>query len=109
MSAEYQFLGEAQLKSLYATEYRHFGISADMSREVNKKLFGARVSTRRLELGMSQEELAKAASMKQQGIGAIESGIVERPRKLKEIAAALKVEEDCARHHGGRSNHDPRS
>lgn len=65
-----------------------------MSREVNKKLFGARVSARRIELRMSQEALAEATGMKQQGIGAIEAGVVERPRKLREIAAALQVEEE---------------
>lgn len=65
-----------------------------MNETVDNVAFGKRVADRRSELGLSQTELAEAAGMKQQGVASIESGKVERPRKLKEIAEALGVTDD---------------
>ena len=56
---------------------------------VDKKAFGARVAARRMKLGLSQQALADLVGMKQQGIVSIEAGHVERPRLLRELAAAL--------------------
>lgn len=58
-----------------------------------KKAFGARVAQRRNELGLSQKDLAKAAGMGQQNISAIENGTTVRPGRLRELAAALNVNE----------------
>lgn len=55
---------------------------------------GKRISRRRIDLGISQTDLAVAVGMKQQGIQSIEDGKVERPRKLKEIASALRTSQD---------------
>lgn len=65
-----------------------------MSPKVNKKAFGKRVAAARDAAGMSQDELAAAVGMKQQGIGSIEKGEVERPRKLRELAQALSKSEE---------------
>lgn len=62
-------------------------------RDVDKSAFGRRVAGRREELGMTQEDLASATGMKQQGIAAIESGRVSRPRLLREIASTLRTKE----------------
>lgn len=62
--------------------------------EVDKEAFGARVASRRIKLGMSQTQLAKAVGMKQQGILNIEGGVVERPRRMTELAAALLTTEE---------------
>jgi SOS-response transcriptional repressor LexA len=56
---------------------------------VDKKAFGARVAQRRMKLGLSQQALADLVGMRQQGIVSIEAGHVERPRLLRELAAAL--------------------
>lgn len=55
---------------------------------------GSRIAARRVELGLSQADLAAAVGMRQQGIASIEAGIVERPRKLREIAKALRTTEE---------------
>jgi phage repressor protein C with HTH and peptisase S24 domain len=55
---------------------------------------GGRILLRRQELGISQVELANAVEMKQQGIQSIESGVVKRPGKLREIAAALLTSQE---------------
>jgi phage repressor protein C with HTH and peptisase S24 domain len=55
---------------------------------------GGRILLRRQELGISQVELADAVEMKQQGIQSIESGVVKRPGKLREIAAALRTSQE---------------
>lgn len=44
--------------------------------------------------GITQQELADAAGMRQQGIQAILAGRSKRPRKLKEIAEALSTSQD---------------
>ncbi len=56
---------------------------------VDKKAFGARVAQRRMKLGLSQQALADLVGMRQQGIVSIEAGHVERPRLMRELAAAL--------------------
>lgn len=50
-----------------------------------------RVKKRRLELGLSQEEAATRAGMKQQSWGSIEKGDTKKPRNIVSIAAVL----DC--------------
>lgn len=55
---------------------------------------GNRVKERRLELGLSQDDLAKLVKTSQQSIGLIERGERRRPRKLKELADALNVSQD---------------
>lgn len=49
-----------------------------------------RVKERRLELRLSQGDLAKAVGVTQQAIQQIEDGKTARPRKLKELAEALQ-------------------
>ncbi len=56
---------------------------------VTRHPLGARVAMRRSELGLSQEKLADAIGMKQQGIASIEKGEVRRPRQLRELSEAL--------------------
>lgn len=58
-------------------------------REIDKVAFGKRFASRRKKLGLSQAKLAEAVESKQQSIGNIEKGIVERPRNLHELAEAL--------------------
>lgn len=45
-------------------------------------------------VGESQSSLARAIGMRQQGIQAIVSGHVDRPRKLRELAQALKTTQE---------------
>lgn len=52
---------------------------------------GLRVKAAREAAGLSQAELAERVGMRQTGIGSIEAGDVERPRKIIEIARALNV------------------
>ena len=54
---------------------------------------GDRVRRAREAAGMSQSDIAVSAGMTQQAIGAIESGRVLRPKKLRETARALRVSE----------------
>ncbi|MFP9227575.1 helix-turn-helix domain-containing protein [Pectobacterium cacticida] len=51
-----------------------------------------RLKQKRLELGMTQAELAHSAGVKQQSIQLIEAGITKRPRFLFEIAKVLKCD-----------------
>mgnify|MGYP001195784469 CR=1 FL=1 len=51
-----------------------------------------RVKSRRLELGLTQAELAERAGTTQQGIVSIESGRTKRPRQLLELAKALQTD-----------------
>ena len=60
---------------------------------VDKGAFGQRVVRRRELLGLSQNALAEAVGMKQQGIDNIEHGLVSRPRLLRELARALRTTE----------------
>lgn len=61
---------------------------------VNPQQLGARVAQRRAALGMTQDDLAGAIGMKQQGIDSIEAGRVKRPRLLRELARTLQTAED---------------
>jgi phage repressor protein C with HTH and peptisase S24 domain len=58
-----------------------------------KHAVGPRIAARRAERGINQTALAEAVDMTQQGIQSIESGAVKRPKKLREIAAALRTTE----------------
>lgn len=51
-----------------------------------------RVLKRRKLLGMTQDELAKKAGVKQQSIQQLEDGVVKRPRYLLELSAALQCD-----------------
>jgi len=48
-----------------------------------------RVRKARSELGLTQQQLAERAGMRQQGIQSIEDGTSKRPRRLVELARAL--------------------
>lgn len=52
----------------------------------------ARIKQKRYELHLTQAELAIKASVKQQSIQQIESGVTKRPRYLFEIAGALNCD-----------------
>jgi SOS-response transcriptional repressor LexA len=73
--------------------YRNFCNVFSM-KSVDKKAFGDRVAQRRGKLGLSQQALADAVGMRQQGIVSIEAGDVSRPRLLRELAAALHTSEE---------------
>lgn len=60
-------------------------------RSVDKKAFGKRVAAKRKARGLSQPALAEAVGMSQQGINNLEQGVVQRPRGLIELAAALRT------------------
>jgi SOS-response transcriptional repressor LexA len=62
-------------------------------RQVDKKAFGRRVQELRESLRVSQSELAQTIGMRQQGINNIETGVVARPRLMRELAAALQTTE----------------
>jgi transcriptional regulator with XRE-family HTH domain len=49
-----------------------------------------RVKQRRIELGMTQAEVAERAGIRQQSYQQIEAGETKRPRYLLEIASVLK-------------------
>jgi transcriptional regulator with XRE-family HTH domain len=51
-----------------------------------------RVKQRRLDLGMTQTELAEKVGTTQQGIVSIESGRTKRPRNLLELSKALQTD-----------------
>ncbi|EKT66901.1 helix-turn-helix domain-containing protein [Providencia alcalifaciens] len=51
-----------------------------------------RVKSRRVELNLTQSELADMVGLKQQSIQQIESGLIKKPRFIIEIASALKCE-----------------
>ncbi len=51
-----------------------------------------RIKQRRLELGLTQVELAELAGTTQQGIVSVETGRTRRPRYLHELAKALKCD-----------------
>ena len=57
-------------------------------------ILGERVQARIRALGLSQSALAREVGMKPQGIQSICAGEVLRPRKLREIARALKTSEE---------------
>lgn len=51
-----------------------------------------RLKKKRLELAMTQAELAEKAGVKQQSIQLIEAGVTKRPRYLFELANALECD-----------------
>ncbi len=51
-----------------------------------------RVKNRRVELNLTQSELAEMVGLKQQSIQQIESGLIKRPRFIVEIAKVLKCD-----------------
>jgi len=51
-----------------------------------------RVRQRRIEMGLSQADLAQAVGVKQQNIQQLEDGTVSRPRYMHELANALNVD-----------------
>ncbi|BBV03767.1 helix-turn-helix transcriptional regulator [Providencia rettgeri] len=51
-----------------------------------------RVKTRRIELHLTQSELADRVGLKQQSIQQIESGLIKRPRFIVEIAKVLNCD-----------------
>ena len=63
-------------------------------RTVNPKALGARLCARREKLGHTQDSLARAIGMKQQGVDNIEKGKVRRPRLIREIAAELRTSQE---------------
>ncbi|EKD1774709.1 TPA: S24 family peptidase [Klebsiella pneumoniae] len=54
----------------------------------------ARFKARRIELGMTQTEVANVAGVSQQSIESIESGRTRKPRNVLELAKALKCSPD---------------
>lgn len=89
-TAQYRLLGLIQPKYLLRTVAGLADIGKGMG-------IGDRIRARREQLGMSQEELADAVGMKQQGIQSIEAGNSKHPRKLREIANTLKIAETYLR------------
>jgi transcriptional regulator with XRE-family HTH domain len=63
------------------------------SKVVNPEL-GRRIRKARLAAGMSQPELAMKCGLGQSAIAEIEAGRVRRPKRLREIARALRVSEE---------------
>lgn len=61
---------------------------------------GDRVKSRRLELGLSQEELAVKSNTTQQSIFNVETGKTKSPRNLLELAKALSVSPEYLKHGG---------
>ncbi|RXA98543.1 MULTISPECIES: LexA family transcriptional regulator [Yersinia] len=53
-----------------------------------------RIKQRRLDLGLTQSELAELAGTTQQGIVSVETGRTKRPRYLHELAKALQCDPD---------------
>ncbi|WP_210496307.1 LexA family protein [Pantoea ananatis] len=53
-----------------------------------------RIKQRRIDLGLTQTELAELVGTTQQGIVSVESGRTKRPRYLHELAKALKCSPD---------------
>ncbi|HDL7098249.1 TPA: helix-turn-helix transcriptional regulator [Yersinia enterocolitica] len=53
---------------------------------------GERIKKRRIELELTQDDLAKKSGIRQQTIQRIEAGTTARPRFLLEIADALGCE-----------------
>jgi DNA-binding XRE family transcriptional regulator len=69
--------------------------------KADKEGLARRVRERRVKLRLSQNMLAKAAGMSQQGILNIEKGIVARPRQLPELALALETSTEWLLHARG--------
>ncbi|MBX3537314.1 MAG: helix-turn-helix transcriptional regulator [Chelatococcus sp.] len=63
-----------------------------------------KIRERRVELGLSQAELAKKVRMSQASIDKIERGLVQRPRALPDLCAALDLDPNELRSDGGAPN-----
>lgn len=55
-------------------------------------MFGDNVKKRRIQLGMTQDDLARAVGKKQQNINQLELGVVSQPRYMRDLLKALKCE-----------------
>lgn len=66
-----------------------------MKRPGEAKKLGARIVALRTDLGLTQDQLAEASGFSQSNIWNIEHGKVERPRRLKELASALKTTQEA--------------
>jgi len=53
-------------------------------------MFGDNVKSRRIQLGLSQSDLAKCVGKEQQNIQQIESGVVRNPRYMAQLLKALR-------------------
>lgn len=93
MRAQYPDLGKNQPRNLSGTTHLDFSTFLAMGM-VDKVAFGARVRARRDKLGITGKQLAEAVGMKQQGVNNIEQGLVERPRRLLELAKALQTTQE---------------
>jgi len=65
--------------------------------------FSQRLKQKRLELNLTQSQLAEKAGMRQQSIQSIESGETKRSRFLFELAAALQCDANWLMH-GSKTN-----
>jgi len=63
-------------------------------KNVDPRALGRRLCERRLKRGHTQDSLAVAVGMKQQGVDNIEKGKVRRPRLIREIAAELGTSQE---------------
>lgn len=57
-------------------------------------MIGNRIKLKRIELGMTQEELGNRVGVTGQAIYRMEEGLVKHPRKLEPIASALSVRQE---------------
>lgn len=69
-------------------------LMSETTQEKPRPPIAARLRTARKALNLSQGDLAERVGMSQQGIGEIERGIVDRPKKLRELARAVQRTED---------------
>jgi transcriptional regulator with XRE-family HTH domain len=85
-----------QPKNLWGTANRDFGSISPMDRqEIDPIEFGKRVRARRIELGLSQAELAKSSRQSQSNIGWIEQGKAKKPAKqVLPLVEALRTSTD---------------
>lgn len=96
IGALYPNLGGLQPKNLWGPNNRNFGSILPMSRqEIDPIEFGQRVRARRVELGMSQAELAEKSGQSQSNIGWIEQGKAKKPAKqVLPLVDALRTSTD---------------
>lgn len=80
---------KGQVINIYGTPFRSSVMLAPMS-------VGSRIKALRIEKGMDQGELARAAKIKQSTLSDLESGRSQRPRgdSLVRLAAVLQVDHD---------------
>lgn len=69
-----------------------------MNQKGERAAWGARIRSERLQLGMTQDELAEAAKVSRRTIGSIERGdVVAQPGVLARILKALGLEPEPPR------------